>query len=140
MIPIRRLGWSALAVAALAGCESATTPAPAPANNPAVSPTGPGQNEIKSLPVDPAKPEAGKGAAADAKLSDKEVAEVKKLSAEDQKLAMEQKVCPVSGHNLGSMDAPIKKVIGDRTFFICCASCEDDVKNKPAEVLAKLKK
>ena len=45
--------------------------------------------------------------------------------------------CPVSGDHLGEMGAPIKQVIGDKTFYICCAGCEKMVKNKPDEVPGK---
>ena len=101
----------------------------------------PAAEEPKKAPEEPKKdaPAEPKTAEADAKLSDAELAEIKKLPADDQAIAIAQKTCPVSGDHLG-MDVPIKKVIGDTTFFICCAGCEKTVAEKPQDVLAKLKK
>jgi hypothetical protein len=135
MIPIRHLGWTAFALIALVGCEPTTPPTTPDATK--------APSEIKALPVEPGKAEEPKkeGAAVE-KLSDEEIAEIKKLPPEDQKIALAQVTCPVSDGHLGDpgMGAPIKQVIGDKTFFICCSGCEKDVKTKPQEVLAKLKK
>lgn len=79
----------------------------------------------------------GPGAAA-AALSDEEIAEIKKLPAEDHELALAQAVCPVSDENLGSMDVPLKVSAEGRDFFICCKGCEKKVKSDPKGVLAKL--
>jgi hypothetical protein len=135
MTPIHRLGWTTLALLALAGCEA---PAPPVATPPATGTPGAPSNETKALPVEPDKKE---GASVE-KLTDEEIAEVKKLPADEQAAALGQVTCPVSGHHLGEggMGAPIKQTIGDKTFYICCASCKGDVKNHPDEVLAKLKK
>ena len=146
MIPTRNPIWTALPLALLllAGCGDATKP------DPGVKPAGPApeapsklevpkdKEEVKSLPVDPPK---GAAASPD-KLTDEEVAEIKKLPPEDQAIALAQVSCPVSGGHLGDPDmgVPIKQAIGDRTFFICCKGCISEVKNKPGEVLAKLKK
>ena len=131
-----------LSLGLVAGCEN---PAPPPTNaapTSAEAPAAPGATapapaggEIKSMPV-----EKKEGAANDVKLTDDELAELKKLPADDQKIAMDQKVCPVSDSHLGSMDAPIKQVVNGKTFFLCCAGCEDKVKSDPAAVLAKLPK
>ena len=138
MIPTRRLGWTAFALLALAGCgEPAATPtpaSPAPASTPEA---GKDKNEIKSLPVEPAKKEAE---VPPAKLSDEEVAEIKKLPAEDQPIALAQVSCPVSDSHLGEMGAPIKEVVDGKTVFLCCASCTKSLKADPAKYLAKLKK
>jgi hypothetical protein len=53
--------------------------------------------------------------------------ELAKLSPDDQKLAIAQKICPVSGEPLGSMGKPIKIEQNGRVLFICCAGCEEDV-------------
>jgi|GEM_PF-1108578 len=73
-----------------------------------------------------------------AELSEDEIAEIKKLPAEDQALALAQAVCPVSGENLGSMDTPVKANIEGRDFFICCNGCMKKVKSDPKGVLATL--
>ena len=62
------------------------------------------------------------------------------LSAEDRKLAEEQKICPVSGELLGAMGAPVKLDVKGQPVFICCEGCKDKVLSKPDEYLAKLKK
>jgi YHS domain-containing protein len=116
MNSFRRLGWTSLALFALAGCE----PAPAP-------PGAPTPAEIKKE-------------ADAAKLSDKEIAEIKKLPEAEQPVALTQMTCPVSDEHLGEMGTPIKQTIDDKTFYICCESCEAKVKSDPKGVLAKLKK
>ncbi len=136
----RHLGWSTLALFALVGCETSPTPVP-PATTPAPAPGSTDKNDIKSMPVDPAKPEAkGATSSAEPKLSDGEIAEIKKLPADEQPIAMAQMTCPVSGGKLGAMDMPVKQVVDGKTFFLCCSECEDKVKADPAAVLAKLKK
>lgn len=60
------------------------------------------------------------------------------LSAEDQKAAREQKICPVSGEPLGSMDVPQKISVNGHDVFICCKSCEKSLREEPEKYLAKL--
>jgi YHS domain-containing protein len=74
------------------------------------------------------------------KLTDAEIAKIKTLPAAEQDLALKQAVCPVSGDHLGNMGAPFKIVAEGRTFYLCCKSCEDDVKADPKAVIAKLDK
>ncbi len=134
----RHFGWSALALFALVGCDAPVAP---PAASPTSPPAESEKNSIKSMPVEPAKSE-NKGAASsvEPKLSDEEIAEIKKLPADEQPIAMAQMTCPVSGDKLGSMDKPVKQVVEGKTFFLCCSNCEDKVKSDPTAVLAKLKK
>ena len=121
----RQLGWTSLLLLTLVGCESPTPPA-TPASTP-----GPA-NDVKSLPVEEKK------TSSHAKLSDTEVAEIKKLPDAEQTAALAQVVCPVSGANLGKMGTPIKQTIDGKSFYICCDGCESEVKDNPKEVLAKL--
>ena len=86
----------------------------------------------------PAK-EAPKGAS-NVKLTDEEVAEIKKLPAGEQVQALKQAVCPVSGEHLGEMGTPIKVTAEGKAFFLCCKSCKADVEKDPKAVLAKLPK
>ena len=74
------------------------------------------------------------------KLTDAEIATIKKLPPADAELALKQVSCPVSGDHLGNMGAPFKISAAGRTFFLCCKSCEDDVKANPQAVIAKLDK
>jgi hypothetical protein len=140
MTPIRHFGWAALALFALVGCEAgqpAATPPATPSTGPAAAPA-----EVKPMPTEPAKTdEPKKEADAAAKpLTSEELAEIKKLPAEEQPIAIAQASCPVSGDHLGEMGAPIKQVVGDKTFFLCCAGCEKAVKANPDKVLADLAK
>jgi len=63
-----------------------------------------------------------------------------KLSAEDRAIAEKQKICPVSGEELGSMGAPIKVDVKGQPVFICCEGCKEELLAKPDEYLAKLQK
>jgi hypothetical protein len=118
MTSIRRFGWTALVLIALVGCDSSQPPA---------STTAPSAAELKKE-------------ADAAKLSDAELAEIKKLPEAEQRIATAQISCPVSDGHLGEMGTPIKQTIGDKTFFLCCESCVAKVKSDPQGVLAKLKK
>ncbi len=89
-------------------------------------------------PKSDASPAAGDGKAVT--LTSAEVANVKKLPADDQPAALKQLVCPVSGEHLGSMGTPVKVSAENRTFYLCCKSCQDDVKADPKGVIAKLDK
>jgi hypothetical protein len=162
MIAIRKLGYSALVLAAFAGCApepSAPAPVPAPPAEttdakPAPAPTpeaaAPAEKSAPSSEVpkieapqptpatkDEAKPE---GTAAAVTLEPDEIAAIKKLPAADAEVALKQLVCPVSGEHLGSMDVPLKVSALGQTFFLCCKGCNKDVKDDPASVVAKLKK
>src|SRR5438128_454960 len=61
-----------------------------------------------------------------------------KLSPEDRALAESQRTCPISNQPLGSMGAPIKLVLNDKTVFVCCESCEKPAKADPDGTLKKL--
>ncbi len=66
-------------------------------------------------------------------------ANLAKLSDEDRAAAEKQKVCPVSDEALGSMGAPVKIELADgRSAFICCAGCEQQLRDEPDKYLAKL--
>jgi YHS domain-containing protein len=60
------------------------------------------------------------------------------LSPEDRALAERQKICPVGGEPLGSMGTPIKLTVEGREVFICCAACEDALREDPETYLSKL--
>jgi hypothetical protein len=70
---------------------------------------------------------------------EKNRANLEKLSPEDQALAEQQKVCPVSDEPLGSMGTPIKLMVKDQPVFICCKSCEKSALKDPDATLAKVK-
>ena len=100
-------------------------------------PEAPGLEKAKDAEpkADAPKADAPKSAA----LSAEETSEIAKLAAPaDQKLANAQMMCPVSAEHLGSMGAPIKKVVDGKTAFLCCKGCEKDFDKDPKPFLAKL--
>jgi len=141
MTSTRRLGWTTLALLALVGCESPTTPGPAPSTTTPADKSPKDAPEVKSFPVEPGKTDEPKksASATESKFSADEMAEIKKLPADDQAIAIAQVTCPVSNNNLG-MEVPIKKVVDGKTFFICCPGCEGAIAKDPQKYLAKLNK
>lgn len=128
MNPIRKSFWALLAVAVLfAGCDTPAPPSPV---------VGPGPSEPATKPAEPEK----KVDVKDVKLSDVEVAEIKKLPEAEQSVAMEQKICPISGDHLGSMEVPIKVTLKDQAVYLCCAGCKTKAEAAPEATLAKLGK
>lgn len=65
---------------------------------------------------------------------------LEKLPAEDRKLALAQKICPVTGEALGSMGVPVKIMLRNRPVFLCCHGCQHAAQQKPDEMLNKLPK
>jgi len=86
-------------------------------------------------------PSASPSTSADWKtgLDEDVVAGLSKLSDADREAALQQKVCPVTGKQLGSMGAPRKVTVNGQDVFLCCDGCESEIKSKPDEYLAKLK-
>jgi hypothetical protein len=120
---------------------------------PTAKPASPGGSDTKAPSTSPAdskdssapslegpKSDAGSGDDKAVKLTSAEVANIKKLPADEQEAALKQLVCPVSKGHLGSMGAPFKITAENRTFYLCCKSCQDDVKADPKGVIAKLDK
>ena len=66
------------------------------------------------------------------KLTENEIAEIRKLPMREQSVALAQKVCPVSGEHLGSMGKPFKVAADDRVVFLCCEGCEEEFRAKAA--------
>jgi hypothetical protein len=60
------------------------------------------------------------------------------LSPDDQALADLQKLCPVSGEELGSMGVPVKLIVKGEPVFICCTGCEKKLNADPDKYLAKV--
>ena len=65
---------------------------------------------------------------------------VVKLSAADELLVKQQKICPVTEADLDSMGGPVPVEVAGRRVFICCKGCEKALKADPQKYLAKLKK
>jgi hypothetical protein len=62
-----------------------------------------------------------------------------KLPPEVRQRAEAQKKCPVSGHALGSMDAPVEIKVEGEEVFICCEHCRKNALKDPQKTLAKVK-
>ena len=118
---------------------NAAEPAPTKEMDKPEAPAPAALPKIEGPKIDAPKPDGDKKSDADAKLSDDELAAIKKLPADEQPLALKQLVCPVSDEHLGAMDTPIKVTAGGKTFFICCKGCKKDVDADLKAVLAKLK-
>ena len=71
-------------------------------------------------------------------FSPKELANIAKLPAIDQPLALAQRLCPVTGYPLGSMGVPPKVTLNGQTVFLCCPGCQRKAAKKPAEMLRKV--
>jgi hypothetical protein len=97
-----------------------------PSQLPAGAPTPP-KSEPQPMP---------KGAVA--ALTDDELKNIEQLPAEDRKLALEQRVCPVTGEPLGSMGVPVKITLRGQPVFLCCKGCTGAAKRNPDEILKKL--
>ncbi|WP_165071575.1 hypothetical protein [Paludisphaera rhizosphaerae] len=143
---ILRLGAPALALALLVGCgaqESApSTPATDSGTPPAAAPAP--STDAAPAPSAPAPAEAAPGLegpkTSATSLTADEVANIKKLTADDAQAALKQAVCPVSDENLGAMDVPVKITAEGRTIYLCCKGCEDAVAKDPKKYIAKLDK
>lgn len=65
---------------------------------------------------------------------------LKKLSAEDRKLAEAQKFCPIQETNrLGIMGVPVKVMVNGQPVFLCCEACTRRALKSPDQTLAKVK-
>ena len=60
------------------------------------------------------------------------------LAASDHALAEKQKVCPVTGLELGVMGAPKRITVSGRVVFLCCEGCESKMRREPEKYLAKV--
>ena len=49
-----------------------------------------------------------------------------------------QKLCPVSGEELGSMGPPIPVTVAGQTVYVCCEGCVKKVQGDPEHYLAKV--
>lgn len=96
--------------------RSATPPVPpALRSDPAVPSVGPEVLVIPVLPAEHAIPETMKG--------------IRQLSLSDQRPAMKQRTCPVTGDLLGSMGKPIKINGNSQTVFVCCEGCVEEFRS-----------
>lgn len=144
---ILRLGAPALALALLVGCGAQEDAMP-PARDSGVAPPAAPASSTEAAPAAPAPTAAPAEAAPGLEgpkssavgLKPDEVANIKKLPADEYEAALKQAVCPVSDENLGAMDVPVKVTAEGRTIYLCCKGCEDAVAKDPKKYIAKLDK
>ena len=60
------------------------------------------------------------------------------LTREEQALADKQNICPVTELSLNSMGGPVPVMVSGRKVFICCAGCEQQLKDDPDKYLARI--
>jgi hypothetical protein len=60
------------------------------------------------------------------------------LSAADQTLVAQQRICPVTEAPLGSMGQPVSLLVQGRKVFLCCRGCESSLLATPEKYLARL--
>jgi len=60
------------------------------------------------------------------------------LTRADQAGIARQKVCPVTGTELGGHGTPVKVLIGDRPVYLCCKGCLEKVQKDPELYLRKV--
>jgi len=63
---------------------------------------------------------------------------IEKLPEADRKLALAQRICPVTGTALGSMGVPVKITIRGQTVFLCCKGCVGKAKRDLDGTLKKI--
>jgi Cu(I)/Ag(I) efflux system membrane fusion protein len=87
----------------------------------------------------PGRPKAGpEPRVAMAALEPRHLKNVEQLPEADRKLALKQRICPVTGFALGSMGVPVKITLRGQTVFLCCKGCLGKAKRNPDEMLKRL--
>jgi len=66
------------------------------------------------------------------------IAALSTLSEEDRLLAEQQRICPVTDYDLGSMGTPPVVDVNGTPVFICCEGCREDLLSEPKKYLEKL--
>lgn len=59
------------------------------------------------------------------------------LDPSDQAGIARQRVCPVMGAKLGSMDSPVKVLVDGKPIYLCCKGCLRKVESAPEAYLVK---
>jgi membrane fusion protein, copper/silver efflux system len=66
------------------------------------------------------------------------LAQIGQLPEADRKLALAQRVCPITGLVLGSMGVPVKIVLKGQPVFLCCPGCEAAARENPEKTLKRV--
>jgi membrane fusion protein, copper/silver efflux system len=107
-------------------------------------PSAPVQRPSEPSPPHQGKPDSRRDEAKPkvtiAEPSAEELKNIEQLPEADRKLAIAQRICPVTGALLGSMGVPVKITLRDQPVFLCCQGCVAKAKRSPDETLKKLVK
>lgn len=77
---------------------------------------------------------------ATSRLTADELAEIAELSPEDQTLAKQQVLCPITMQPLGSMGVPLKVMLKGEPVMVCCQGCLTQVQDDADVVIEKVKR
>jgi hypothetical protein len=109
------------------------------------APSTPSPRQSDQAPINPAKPNQPPAGAPVRPKPEPRVAvtapepddlqNIAQLPAADRKLAIAQRICPVTGAALGSMGVPVKITLRGQTVFLCCKGCMGKAKRSPDEML-----
>ncbi len=113
------------------GCGRQDSPPPRASDEPVEA-----REEVAEAAEGPA--EAGDEPVEAGDEADRRDAALAKLSSEDLELAERQGICPVTEKPLGWMGTPVKITVEGRDVLLCCAGCEDAVREAPEEHFEKL--
>jgi Cu(I)/Ag(I) efflux system membrane fusion protein len=72
-------------------------------------------------------------------LSEDDLKNIEQLPEADRKLALAQRICPITGAALGSMGVPVKIMLRDMPVFLCCKGCIGKAKRDPEETSRRLR-
>jgi hypothetical protein len=107
-----------------------------------VAPSAPAPRRGDQVPADRGQPAAGQpqpeprvAVAAPTADALKNIAQLPEV---DRKLALAQRICPVTDEPLGSMGVPVKITLRGQPVFLCCKGCLGKAKQSPEETLKKL--
>jgi Cu(I)/Ag(I) efflux system membrane fusion protein len=122
------------------GGPQSSGPASAPSSVPSPRPrdqTPADQRKPDQPPVGAGRPKLEPRIPAAAPEAD-DLKNIEQLPEADRKLALAQRICPVTGAALGSMGVPVKITLRGQTVFLCCKGCIGKAKRSPDEMLKKL--
>lgn len=78
--------------------------------------------------------------ASTSRLTPEHLAEIAKLPADEQTLAMQQVLCPITKEPLGSMGKPVKVPVDGDSVFVCCKGCIKQVQRNGPKVLEQVRR
>ena len=61
---------------------------------------------------------------------------IAELPVSEQRIALQQRTCPVTKQPLGSMGRPIRVTVGSRSIYVCCQGCVSSLQKSPNNYLA----